>query len=114
METSLSPEKQQTVDQIYMYAADLLVNQKLGSVEVKNRLTERGLSAEIANIVVNNMQQQIAEVKKSKAKKDMIYGAVWMVGGLVLTIANIGFIFWGAVLFGAIQFIQGAVKATRN
>lgn len=42
-----------------------------------------------------------------KAQKDMLYGALWCVGGLVLTMAHIGFIFWGAIVFGAIQFFRG-------
>lgn len=37
----------------------------------------------------------------------MLYGVLWCSGGLLLTLANVGFIFWGAILFGAIQFFRG-------
>jgi hypothetical protein len=45
--------------------------------------------------------------RKHKAEKDMLYGLLWFLGGLVLTIAEIGYLFWGAMLFGAIQFFKG-------
>lgn len=40
----------------------------------------------------------------------MIYGALWCVGGIMATLANFGFIFWGAIVFGAIQFFMGVAK----
>jgi len=36
----------------------------------------------------------------------MIFGALWCIGGTVATITDIGYIFWGAILFGAIQFFE--------
>jgi hypothetical protein len=45
--------------------------------------------------------------RKHNAEKDMLYGLLWFLGGLVLTIAEIGYLFWGAMLFGAIQFFKG-------
>ena len=41
----------------------------------------------------------------------MKYGALWCVGGIVGTAALIGFIFWGAILFGGIQFFKGVANA---
>lgn len=38
-----------------------------------------------ASIVVNNLQQQIKSVKKQNARNDMLYGALWAIGGLVVT-----------------------------
>lgn len=55
----------------------------------------------------NNYQPDYDSEIKSRAKKDMLYGALWCVGGLVATAANIGFIFWGAIIFGGFQFIKG-------
>ena len=50
----------------------------------------------------------------------MLFGALWCVGGLVVTIGgyvlaakNGGgsyMIFWGAVIFGAIQFFRGLAQ----
>jgi hypothetical protein len=44
---------------------------------------------------------------QANAKKDMIYGALWLIAGLIGTFTNTGFIFWGAIVFGGIQFMKG-------
>lgn len=48
---------------------------------------------------------------ESDGTRDMILGAVWCLGGLTATVADIGFIFYGAIIFGAFQFIQGVIKS---
>jgi hypothetical protein len=103
--------KQEAVNQIYEYAVDLLVNHKKSASETKSALIDKGLDEESASIVVANLEQQIKDTKKEGANKDMLYGALWCVGGIVATISDIGFIFWGAIVFGAIQFIKGAINS---
>jgi hypothetical protein len=56
-------------------------------------------------------QDQIDEARRQRASKDMLYGGLWCVGGIILTAANIGFIFWGAILFGGIQFFRGLANS---
>ena len=57
-----------------------------------------------------------------QAKKNMIYGALWAVGGTVLTLwtyssASSGggryVVAWGAIIFGAIQFFRGLSQLSR-
>lgn len=55
-----------------------------------------------------DMEKQ--EIRNDKAEKDMLYGGLWFVGGLLGTTADIGFIFWGAILFGGFQFVRGLSK----
>lgn len=99
------------VDQIYSYAANLLVKQKRDPYEVVEMLKREGMEEESAHIVVNNLTSEVRRLKKARARKDMLWGAVWCVGGLVATVANIGFIFWGAILFGGIQFFRGVANS---
>lgn len=106
METNQVNE-QEAVNQIYQYAANLMISQKMNSEETKQALVAKGMSAENAAIVVDNLEAQITTAKKDRAKKDMLYGALWCVGGIVATAAHIGFIFWGAIVFGGIQFFKG-------
>jgi hypothetical protein len=68
-----------------------------------------------------------AEFKKAKRNigaKNMLYGALWCGGGLVVTgisysMATSGsgggtyFVTWGAVIFGAYQFVKGLVQYLR-
>jgi hypothetical protein len=103
--------QQETVNQIYDYAANLLVNEKRSAIETKIALIEQGLDEESAAIVVSNLEKQIKDAKKEGANKDMLYGALWCFGGIIATVADFGFIFWGAIVFGAIQFIKGATNS---
>lgn len=109
METT-NPEPQDVANQLYNYAANLLLNENKSAYETKAALVEKGLSTENAAVIVDNLEQQIQEAKHEKAKKDMLYGALWCVGGTALTFANVGFIFWGAILFGGIQFFKGLIN----
>lgn len=109
METT-NPESQEVVNQLYNYAANLLVHQNKSAYETKALLIEKGLSTENAEFIVDTIEGQIEEAKNDNAKKDMLYGALWCIGGTALTLANVGFIFWGAILFGGIQFFRGLIN----
>lgn len=52
--------------------------------------------------------------KKRQGWKNVGWGAAWCVGGTIATLANIGFIFWGAIIFGFIQMIGGFVQVAKN
>lgn len=99
-------EEQETVNQIYAFANNLLLKEKKNSEEIKTILVDQGIDIESATIVVQNLLLEKSQ-KKENANKDMLYGGLWCVGGIIGTMANIGFIFWGAIVFGAVQFIKG-------
>lgn len=47
--------------------------------------------------------------------REMVFGALWFVGGLILTLFSFaaqlggkGILFWGAIVWGPIQFFRGA------
>ncbi len=50
------------------------------------------------------------EQQNREANSDMLWGAVWCIGGLIGTFANIGYVFWGAIIFGGIQFVKGLMN----
>jgi hypothetical protein len=114
LNTQSEVTQQDAINQLYNFTANLLVNEKRTSEEVKTALVEKGLSEDAAYTIVNNLENEIYKAKKDRATKDMIYGALWCVGGTVATLANIGFIFWGAILFGGVQFIKGLVNSLSN
>ncbi|WP_341905664.1 hypothetical protein [Fluviicola taffensis] len=53
-------------------------------------------------------------VLKKKAQREIVFGSLWMVGGIIGTLANIGLIFWGAILFGFIQCSKGIFNYRNN
>lgn len=105
--------QQESVNQLYAYAAHLMVNEDKNSVEVVDLLGEKGLDHDSAWAVVRNLEDEIDAAKKKGAQKDILWGAVWCVGGTVATLADTGFIFWGAIVFGGIQFIKGLVNYSK-
>ena len=111
MEATKATTQEEAVNSIYNYAARLLVEEKRTADDVIEILVREGLDQESASIVVSNLQGQIKKAKKEQGGKNMLYGALWCIGGIVATAANIGFIFWGAIVFGGIQFIIGLVES---
>jgi hypothetical protein len=105
-------DQEQIINEIYDFAAYLMIDQGYSSSATKQALIEeKGLDDESATLVVENLGNQIKNVKKEGANKDMLYGALWCVGGIIATIADFGYIFWGAIIFGAFQFIKGAANS---
>lgn len=108
-------DMQQWVDEIYQYAADLMVKQRTSPEETKQKLLERGLSADDADYVVEKLEQQIKKVKSDRASKDMLYGALWCIGGIIVTAISYSaatgggtyIIAGGAIFWGAVQFFKG-------
>jgi len=45
--------------------------------------------------------------------KDILWGIVWLVGGLALTLSDTGYIFYGAIIYGAFKLIVGLVSLAR-
>ena len=111
-------DQQEIVNQIYGFTADMLYKQKKSVEETKAALIENGLSSEDADVVINNLHKQYNKEKKEASNKNMLYGALWCVGGILVTVltysaaSNGGtyVVAWGAVIFGAIQFFKGVFQ----
>jgi hypothetical protein len=52
------------------------------------------------------------ETKKDVAG-DFIWGAIWLIGGLALTLGDTGAIFYGAIIYGAFRIISGVVGMSK-
>jgi hypothetical protein len=110
MEHTQAPQPQGDA-QLYDRAAVLLLQEKRSPQEVYDTLVESGVDAETANAIVGNIELQLDSAKKGRANKDMLYGALWCIGGIALTVADVGYIFWGAIVFGGIQFFRGVLNS---
>ncbi|RYY96675.1 MAG: hypothetical protein EOO11_12875 [Chitinophagaceae bacterium] len=97
---------------MYRHISHQLFTENRLDVEVIDDLIAKGLSREDATLMVERVQETYLKAKRSKANKDMLWGAVWCVGGIIATAASVGFIFWGAILFGGIQFFRGVANAS--
>jgi hypothetical protein len=109
----------QAVQQIYDFAATLMRAGNKDKVVVA-QLVERGLSEEQANIVVKNLKQARSKAYTQAGMRDMAIGAVICIIGIVVTVGTLSaarsngggsyVVAWGAILFGAAQFLRGVVN----
>jgi len=112
---SSEPAEDQVIEQIYRYTARQL-NAGVSSPQVVQELIAGGLTEEDAAMIVRETRQSRRKAKQEEGRKNMLYGALWCLGGLAVTVfsyqsANSGggkyVVAWGAVIFGAFQFFQG-------
>ncbi|MGC4103782.1 hypothetical protein [Ferruginibacter sp.] len=116
-----TPEQQQeAVNQLYNYAANMMVTQNKTAWETRQSLVEQGLNENAAQTVVDNIDDQIKAAKRKRGNKDMLYGGLWCAGGTIITIATYSaaseggghyVVAWGAIIFGAIQFFRGVANS---
>lgn len=101
-------EVQKWIDTVYQYTINKMANNGVSATQMKEDLTNQGLTADDAEIVVNKVSQMIKESKKENGKKDMLYGALWCIGGIVVTAITYSaasgggtyIVAWGAIFWG--------------
>ena len=113
--------EEEMVQEVYEFAAEQMSN---GASEQQTRslLVQQGLDPESAVIVVSNLTQMRSEAIRKAGKKEMLYGALWCVGGTIVTVATYAaasgggtyIIAWGAIIVGAIQFFRGLWQWSRG
>lgn len=109
------PTEQQMTDAVYSFAAEQLVSGQSPD-QVKSALIERGMDSASAGVVVNGLVDAQRSSQTSAAIRNIVVGGLFCVGGTVITIATYSaaaqgggryVVFWGAIVFGFIQFIRG-------
>ncbi|PKP45900.1 MAG: hypothetical protein CVT94_16435 [Bacteroidetes bacterium HGW-Bacteroidetes-11] len=93
---------------LYTFAAESLFKREMDQEETVRLLVEKGVGQGKAEHIVNDILVYTKKENEKSGNRDMLYGAIWLIGGVLATAADFGFIFWGAIVFGAIQFIRGA------
>ncbi len=110
-------------------AAQVVVwmNTKSRKWVIKELVKKHGLTQEAAEQLINQVQYEIEEYKKSpegrremakQGRNKMISGLIWTVAGLAITIGTfvgaseggVFFIAWGAVLWGIVDFFMGLTQ----
>src|SRR4051812_25582125 len=104
----LTPEQEQAVQAIYNYAADLLM-QGTAPADIERKLVEQGLEADTAAVVVKNLLEAKGNASREAGKKNMLFGALWCIGGTVITVGSYMsaagggggsyVVAWGAIIF---------------
>ena len=115
------PTEEEVVREVYEFAAELMEG-GASERQIQDALIENELDPESAVIVVSNLSRMRSEAIGAAGKKEMLYGALWCIGGTAVTavtysLASKGgpfIIAFGAIIFGAIQFFRGLVQWIRK
>ncbi len=109
-------------NQALAYAQNLIISQKTPVWEAKKILIEQGYDECLVDTIIANIQQQ-REANLKAAKRNIAFGAVWLLGGLIVTIGSYALAVaanggryvatYGLIIFGAIQLIIGLVQHNR-
>lgn len=105
---------EKVVKEIYAYAAEQL-NAGSSPGLIKIKLTERGLDAQSASIVVDNLFDAQEKMRKKASESNMVLGGFLCFGGIAFTAftyypaqpGNRYITAWGAILYGAYLFVKG-------
>jgi hypothetical protein len=82
--------------------------QEYNDKSIIRKLLKKGYDEPRAvQMIIEARKLYVQHTLKRKAQKEIIFGSLWFVAGIVGTLANIGFIFWGAILYGMIQGAKG-------
>lgn len=111
--------EEEVVQAVYAFAAEQMKN-GASAQQIQSMLVEKGLDQDSAATVVSNLTRMRSEAIYEAGKKNMLYGALWCIGGIVVTAATYSaapgggtyVVAWGAIVFGAIQFFHGLIQSS--
>ena len=107
--------KQMAIDALYEHATVLLFVRHKSEQETIHVLMADGLEESSARKIVKDLLERVALAKQERARKDMLYGGLWCLAGLAITIMSYNaasgggtyVVAWGAIIFGGYQFFKG-------
>lgn len=99
--------KQRTPEQAYSRTFRLLITENKLPPLVSEILQKEGHTEREAVRLIKQVQQKTRKAPSPGGKRDIVIGGLWCAGGTILTVADFGLIFWGAILFGAFQMVRG-------
>lgn len=113
--------QEQWVQEIYAFAAEQMKN-GVKPPKIEALLVDHGLDQESAHAVVANLTQMRNEALREAGKKNMIFGALWFLGGAGVTAFTYSaasgggtyVVAYGAIAVGLIQFLGGLVQSMKR
>lgn len=111
--------EEQFVQAVYVFAAEQMKS-STSPPQIQAMLVEKGIDQESAATVVSNLTRMRSEAIREAGKKNMLYGALWCIGGIVVTAVTYSaasgggtyIVTWGAIVFGTIQFFRGRAQSS--
>lgn len=119
--TTPTTQQQQAIDAVYQNVFAQL-NNGGGEESIKNSLMTSGFNETDATTIYENARIAFNEAHSKRANKDMLYGGLWLFGGLIVTFVTYSnassgggsyVVTWGAIIFGGIQFFKGIINKNK-
>jgi len=113
---------QQDPNQLYARVKHMLTVEKKNPEEIVDILMKEGVdqdsAAKLVNYAAGGTGGSVEDGEEYYEEEDddgsgvmsMVIGGIFCIGGIIATVADIGYIFYGAIIFGGIQFIKGLIK----
>ena len=57
--------------------------------------------------MVDDFLPKIKMKNEKTAESDILFGAIWIFGGIMATAVDAGHVFWGAIVYGTIRMFRG-------
>jgi len=119
------PQSKQAVQDAYEHAAYLIRVGKSRKEIRANLREELELSEDDTKVVLDNLYGMRAKAIREAGRKNMLYGALWCIGGTLVTVFSYQaasndreggtyLVAWGAIAFGGVQFFRGLVQVIRG
>ena len=70
-------------------------------------LLEKGIDEEAAKKLIADGEDKLMDTERAAANKDILYGAIWLVVGIAITFSGVGFITYGAIIYGLFRLFKG-------
>lgn len=113
---------EEVVNRLREYAMELLITHKMDESEVRTALVDKGVSYEIADLIVSPLVKEIHRVKQERGNKDMMVGGLWLAGGILVTVLTFSaasgggtyVIAYGAIIAGLVQFVRGMMNSSSD
>lgn len=112
---TVASDRPSNYEELLRYAVKLIVELEYAPANAIKMIMERkNVDKATAEQVVEEALKSLNSATKGKAVRDIVIGGLFFVGGTVGTLANIGYIFWGAIIFGGIQMVRGIIAFSQN
>ena len=108
--------------EMLQYVREQMITNKVSSFDTMTMLTQRGVDTDTAFAAIEKVENQLNGVDRKAGRKDMIWGALWFIGGSLVTLITYSnassspsggryTVAYGAIIFGLIQFFRGVMKS---
>lgn len=102
---TITPQNITQIQTVYELGEELIQKGETAST-IREKIIDKGYDPHSATMIIHNIYEIKNEEKKDTAKRSLLYGSLWFIGGTFLTFLG-SYIFSLAIIFASIELLQG-------